>query len=710
MALRIEPGAEPIPGHRLLERLGSGGFGEVWKCTTPDGTLRAIKIVHGDLAATGLAGRTAEQERSGHRRAATVRHPFLLTLERLDVFDGQIVVVMELANGSLWDTYQSFRGRGLSGIPRADLIHYLTDVAQGLDALQGCGLQHLDVKPQNLLLVGDRGKVSDFGLVRDIQSGRVGAGATPTYTAPETFSGTLSEHCDQYSLAVVYQEMLTGIRPFVAATPQQLAHQHLFGVPNLAPLPAADRAAVARALAKKPEERFTSCVEFIRALREQRTEDRGARTEQPGVPVPSILPTVVIGVGGIGGDVLRRVRQSLVDRGQPSAVRLVYVDTDPEALRGAVETASFDPTEVLPIQLQRAGHYARLKSDARMSGPIPWFDPSWLNRLSTTQTPAGCRGLGRLAFADHVRALSQKVEADLAAVTRSLAGVPRIVIVAGLAGGTGGGTALDLAYLARHLLSRFGDPNVAGWLLLPAADADDRATANAYAALAEMRYFSRPETSYRARCDDPDGSLTTRAAPYSDLVMMPLGDPAAAADGLVRELLAPTEQALTVDECRTVGQTRMVWPRRAIVRTAARRLAVSLLQRWTRPDAEDVGGPVRGWVAEQWAALELGPEPLARRLEQAAAAVIGQMPEEAFAALAGPATGPPLPLRPEAVPAVVEKLDELLARLHTALVAATDGIARERGTRLARLAVALVEQPDFRLAGAEAAVRLLTEG
>ena len=84
----------------------------------------------------------------------------------------------------------------------------------------------------------------------------------------------------------------------------------------------------------------------------------------------------------------------------------------------------------------------------------------------------GCRGLGRLAFADHVRATGTKIEADLAAVTRARTGRPRVVIVAGLGGGTGSGMAIDLAFLSRHLLRRFGDaPVVAGWVLLPPADA-----------------------------------------------------------------------------------------------------------------------------------------------------------------------------------------------------------------------------------------------
>src|SRR5947209_3849633 len=236
MPLRCQPDAEPIHGHRLIAPLGGGGFGEIWKCRTPDGQLRALKVVHGDLAAVDSSRRTAEQELHGLRKTAGLRHPTLLTPEWFDVCDGQLLILMELADGSLWDRYQACHELGLPGIPRDELLDGLADVADGLDALRAAQLQHLDVKPQNLLLVNGRAKVSDFGLVRDLGSGRPGSGASPAYAAPETFAGALSPHCDQYSLAVTYQELLTGARPFAGTTAEQLADQHLTAAPNRAVL------------------------------------------------------------------------------------------------------------------------------------------------------------------------------------------------------------------------------------------------------------------------------------------------------------------------------------------------------------------------------------------------------------------------------------------------------------------------------------------
>src|SRR5205823_14416906 len=85
--------------------------------------------------------------------------------------------------------------------------------------------------------------------------------------APETFDGWLSRFSDQYSLAIVYQELLTGQRPFDGKTMRQLVLQHIQGIPDLSPLPAAERAIVARALAKDPDQRFPTCLEFIKLLR-----------------------------------------------------------------------------------------------------------------------------------------------------------------------------------------------------------------------------------------------------------------------------------------------------------------------------------------------------------------------------------------------------------------------------------------------------------
>src|SRR6516165_3666337 len=271
MAVRIESQSEPIPGYRLIERLGGGGFGEVWKAEAPGGLFKAIKFVYGELDAAGGEAERAEQELKAIKRVQTVRHPYILSLEGYDIIDGQLIIVMELADRNLWDRFKECRSQGLAGIPRGELLGYMAETAEALDLMnKEYQLQHLDIKPQNLFLVHNHVKVADFGLVKDLEGmvASVTGGVTPVYAAPETFDGWVSRYCDQYSLAIVYQELLTGQRPFNSTTVRQLVLQHVQGVPNLSSLPPDDRPAVARALAKNPEHRHATCQMLIQGLRE----------------------------------------------------------------------------------------------------------------------------------------------------------------------------------------------------------------------------------------------------------------------------------------------------------------------------------------------------------------------------------------------------------------------------------------------------------
>ncbi len=265
-----EPDTEPLPGYRLIEPIGTGGFGEVWKCMAPGGIHKAIKFVYGNLNALDGDDARAVQEMKALERVKQVRHPFVLSIEQIQDVGGELLIVMELADKNLHECLLEYQQAGRPGIPRDILLGFLDDAAVGLDHLiEKHNLQHLDVKPRNLFTVADRVKVADFGLVKTLErsssSGLMG-GVTPIYAAPETFSNKISKHSDQYSLAVLYVELLTGKRPFAGKNIRQLALQHMNEPPDLTMLPEIDRPILNRALAKNPDERFPSCTAFIRSL------------------------------------------------------------------------------------------------------------------------------------------------------------------------------------------------------------------------------------------------------------------------------------------------------------------------------------------------------------------------------------------------------------------------------------------------------------
>jgi serine/threonine protein kinase, bacterial len=266
-------GPEPPPGFRLGGQLGAGASGEVWGALDPGGVPVALKFV--DCRARDPA-QVAHEVRL-LRRLQQVEHPGFIRLRGVHARGRFLVLCLERAECSLADLHRRCLRETGRDVPPGRLLGLLGQAAAALDFLAGLRLaglnegsgplQHCDVKPSNLLLLGETLKVADFGLCAGAgwrtQTG--GFRGTPPYAAPELYEGRASPHTDQYALAVTFCELVAGSRPF-----RRLAAGPSYPGTPVDPMKLRPREAVVlnRALHPDPCRRWPSCVAFLAALRE----------------------------------------------------------------------------------------------------------------------------------------------------------------------------------------------------------------------------------------------------------------------------------------------------------------------------------------------------------------------------------------------------------------------------------------------------------
>ena len=602
----VETHSIPLPeGYTIIERLGAGGYGEVWKATAPGGVEKAVKVVYGHCE-EGMA----EREQKALERVKSVRHPFILSIERYEIVDSRLVIVTELAEMSLQDEFLKYQAEGQLGIPRARLLDYLWDAAEALDYMvERHSLQHLDIKPENLLVLGDHTKVADFGLVKQLATRTLNSmmgGITPLYSAPEIFDDNPSSKSDQYSLAIVYQHLLTDSLPFPGRTPAQLAKQHTLATPNLRPLSEADRQIVARALAKDPAERFANCREFVSALKSADPnssipghyvldESVGVASKPPAQsdtlqvaeldteaieaplsnaatqvlstdsvpasepiepepqaparsPFPAVDPkvteiacpnvslqvaveavsTLFVGVGGLGIRMLRTLHANAdqTDLAQETPKAWLAIDTDRESLNGDRSQATPDPIaheDKLHIPLRRPKQYRDSSQNL-----LRWVSRRWLYNIPRSLQTRGFRPLGRIAAVDHAEQVLSAIQSRLAWLTQQQNGsstnqTVRVVILAGMSGGTGSGTLIDLAQGVRSLCQG-GSLEVIVQAVLGSTyelgSGDSLAAANMFSLLTELTHSQSLGNCGECRPTGAPSLFESSNRPFDDLYMI----------------------------------------------------------------------------------------------------------------------------------------------------------------------------------------------
>ena len=254
--------------YELEELVGSGGMSSVFKAR--DRLLDrhvALKVLHEHYADDG---EYVERFRREARAVAQLSHPNIVTVIDRGESDGRQFIVFEYIDGENLKELLEHEGP----LPVRDALELAQGVARGLAFAHDHGLVHRDVKPQNVLLNGDgRPKVTDFGIARslDIEHGVTQTGTvlgTSNYIAPEQASGgPVDTQTDVYSLGVLLFELLTGEVPFGGDNFVAVAMRHINEPPpsvleRRGDVPVRVAAAIDRALAKDPRQRFPSMDAF----------------------------------------------------------------------------------------------------------------------------------------------------------------------------------------------------------------------------------------------------------------------------------------------------------------------------------------------------------------------------------------------------------------------------------------------------------------
>jgi serine/threonine protein kinase len=294
--------------YELLSLIGQGGFARVYKARDRRlDRIVAIKVIRPEVVGTKLF---VDSFRSEGIALAKLRHPAIVPIYDIRERSGLIYYIMPFVQGA---TLESRLERGR--LPPFETRRILSELTDALSAAHRANMVHLDIKPANVFLEGDLGKVllMDFGTARAITSAAEEGGpvvGTPEYMSPEQARGlpNIDHRSDIYSLGALGYRMLLGRPPFSGRNADEILQKHVTEAPRdiryvnpTIPKDFAD--AVMRCLAKAPADRFATAKELDAALQEvtfRTTRELSALREKPG-GVHRTVVTLVVGAALILG-------------------------------------------------------------------------------------------------------------------------------------------------------------------------------------------------------------------------------------------------------------------------------------------------------------------------------------------------------------------------------------------------------------------------
>ena len=254
-----------IPGYKIIKKIAKGGMARVFIAIQETvGRTIAIKILPKDLCKDNSFSSLFLREAN----CGVLNHPNIITIYEAGETDSHLYIAMEYLNGG--DLKQKIK----SGLSQTETIKIITKLSEALAYAHSKGYIHRDIKPGNIIFNEEKQPIlADFGIAKAISFSEqtITDGTlmgTPHYTSPEQVSGVKVDHrADLYSLGVVYYEMITGSRPFVADTPYTLIFKHLEEAPpKLASEFKDHQPIIHKLMAKDPDDRYASAFDLIEDL------------------------------------------------------------------------------------------------------------------------------------------------------------------------------------------------------------------------------------------------------------------------------------------------------------------------------------------------------------------------------------------------------------------------------------------------------------